>query len=122
MQRFGNRVRGGVLALNSRGVLLEEFACYGLAISLEIAIDRSMHVPWATDKTVIRATLRVDGRPLVDGPIIPRRGTDSLSVFFWLETRSQPPTGLHCVRRPGLVTLLRVGRIHSAACWCPCEA
>ena len=66
-------------------VLFADMGWYGIAIAQELRIDKSMHVHWTTDKSAYKIVARVDGQPLLDSPITPLYGTDTLSPFVTLE-------------------------------------
>jgi HK97 family phage major capsid protein len=58
--------------------------------SLEISASREVpgNYGFLTDETFWRVVLRVDGQPIMDAPVTPRLGTDTLSAFVVLTTTS----------------------------------
>jgi HK97 family phage major capsid protein len=77
------------LALGDRGtVCLGNFNQYALVTkgSDIVKTDMSIHVRFIYDETAFRATYRVDGKPLWDRPIVPRKGAaaNTLSPFVVL--------------------------------------
>jgi len=75
-------------------VILADWSYYCIA-DRELRIASSQHqdvsgVGWASDDTLFRVIYRGDGQPLVDAPIIPRRGTAARTVspFIALTTIS----------------------------------
>ena len=50
--------------------------------------DYSMHVNFLSDEGVFRFTYRVDGQPAWKKPLTPKNGTNTLSPFITLATRS----------------------------------
>jgi HK97 family phage major capsid protein len=70
-------------------IMLADFSAYGVAQKSElIQIAISIHVNFATDESVLRFVIRMDGQPLLSGPITPSRSTTTISPFVVLETRS----------------------------------
>jgi hypothetical protein len=63
-------------------------SCYRVALSQEVRVDRSEHVHWSTDKAAYRAIVRLDGAPLLNSAITPKRGSDTLSAFVTLDERA----------------------------------
>jgi HK97 family phage major capsid protein len=53
---------------------------------MRLAVDTS--VGFASGEIYYKATMRVDGQPAISSAITPRRGSDSLSPFVKLATRS----------------------------------
>lgn len=102
---------GGILDLSSmkcmgRPIILTE-KCAGTAVtgdviladwnhyvignrSLEISASREVPGDYGflTDETFWRVVLRVDGQPIMDAPVTPKLGTDTLSAFVVLTTAS----------------------------------
>jgi HK97 family phage major capsid protein len=58
--------------------------------SLEISASREVPGSYGflTDETFWRVVLRVDGQPIMDAPVTPRFGADTLSAFVILTTSS----------------------------------
>ena len=58
--------------------------------SLEISASREVPGSYGflTDETFWRVVLRVDGQPIMDAPVTPRYGADTLSAFVILTTTS----------------------------------
>jgi len=58
--------------------------------SLEISASREVPGSYGflTDETFWRVVLRVDGQPIMDAPVTPRHGADTLSAFVVLTTSS----------------------------------
>ena len=48
----------------------------------------SIHVQFLTDETVFRFVLRTDGEPVWNSAVTPFTGTNTLSPFVVLDTRS----------------------------------
>jgi len=72
-------------------VILADFTHYVIA-DRSIEISASREVPgsygFLTDETFWRVVLRVDGQPIMDAPITPKLGTDTLSAFVILTAAS----------------------------------
>jgi HK97 family phage major capsid protein len=72
-------------------VILADFKHYIIADrSLEISASREVPGSYGflTDETFWRVVLRVDGHPVMDAPVTPKLGTDTLSAFVVLTTAS----------------------------------
>ena len=54
----------------------------------EIRAESSAHAQFTTDQTVYRIIERVDGRPWLQSAITPNQGSNTLSPFVTLQTRS----------------------------------
>jgi hypothetical protein len=50
--------------------------------------DTSIHVRFNYDEQVFRFVVRVDGQPILNSPITPANGTNTLSPFVALATRA----------------------------------
>lgn len=75
-------------ALTSQGDLsLVDWGWYGIGDRQQVTVDMSSHVRFESDKTVVRAIARNDGRPLVVSPLTPRNGSATLSPFVVLGAR-----------------------------------
>jgi len=61
---------------------------YILAEKGGIQADMSIHVAFLTDQSVFRFVLRVDGQPVRATALTPYKGSNTLSHFIALETRS----------------------------------
>jgi len=72
----------------SGDILLADLTQYivGQVGEARLAVDRS--VGFKEGETWFKLTLRLDGQPMHQAPITPRRGSDTLSPFVKLETRS----------------------------------
>lgn len=69
-------------------IILADLTQYlvGIRQDARLAVDTS--VGFKSDETYFKLTMRVDGMPLLNEPITPRRGSDTLSPFVTLATRS----------------------------------
>lgn len=65
-----------------------DFLYYLLGDRQALQIASSPHVKFTTDETVWRFTQRVDGRPWLQTALTPRNGSNTLSPFVSLATRS----------------------------------
>src|SRR5690606_29725011 len=61
---------------------------YGVGLRAGLRIDVSEHAEFMTDRTVVRAILRVDGKSIDPLPITPLNGADTLAPFVTLATRA----------------------------------
>lgn len=61
---------------------------YGIGLRAGLRIDTSQHVEFTTDRTVVRAIVRVDTKGLDSNPITPLNGPDTLSPFVLLAERA----------------------------------
>lgn len=76
-------------ALGTQGDLsLVDYGWYGIGDRQAVTVDMSAHVKFTSDKTVVRAIARNDGRPLVLSPLTPRNNSATLSPFVTLATRA----------------------------------
>jgi HK97 family phage major capsid protein len=72
-------------ALGSEGdILLGNFRMYGLALKKEVQFESTNAHRWLEDMLSYRAIFRCDGHPLLDGPITPANGTNTVSAFVKL--------------------------------------
>ena len=78
-----------VQPLGTKGdVILADLTKYLVGIRRSITLARSNHVYYASDSVGFRATVSVDGQPTWREPYTPVNGSDTLSPFVVLETRS----------------------------------
>ncbi len=76
-------------ALGTTGdILFVDFNAYGFAMMNGIRVLASEHFAMDTLQLTLRAHIFCDGMPLLDAPITPARGTNTVSPFVALETRS----------------------------------
>lgn len=68
-------------------IILGDFSTY-LLIDKSIQQASSLHVAFTTDEAAFRATYRVDGQPAFEAPLTPFKGSNTLSTFITLATRS----------------------------------
>lgn len=75
--------------LGTKGdVYLCDFSNYIIGEKEGIQSDTSIHVKFTTDETAFRFVMRIDGQPTLASAITPYKGTNSLSPFVCVETRS----------------------------------
>ena len=60
---------------------------YMLAEKGGLQSDMSIHVRFIYDEQVFRFVLRLDGQPMLRGPITPFKGSNTLSHFVATESR-----------------------------------
>jgi len=65
-----------------------DFGYYIVGDRQSLSMAASPHVRFQNDETVWRFTQRVDGRPWLESALTPRNGTNTLSPFVNLATRS----------------------------------
>jgi len=65
-----------------------DFSYYVVADRQSLSMASSPHVRFQNDETVWRFTQRVDGRPWLESALTPRNGSNTLSPFVNLATRS----------------------------------
>ena len=53
---------------------------------MDLRIDASEHVYFATDQTALRMIERLDGQPWIDSTLTARNGTDTMSAFIAVGT------------------------------------
>lgn len=69
-------------------LLLADWGAYRLLDPGAMRVDGSMHVYFLTDEYAFRFIRDVGGAPMFDVPITPLKGTNTLSEFITLATRS----------------------------------
>ncbi len=69
-------------------IVFADFGYYLIGDRQALSISASPHVNFATDEMVWRFVQRVDGRPWLLSALTPRNGTNTLSPFVSLATRS----------------------------------
>lgn len=75
--------------LGTKGdVYLADFSNYIIGEKGGIATDTSIHVKFTTDETAFRFVMRLDGQPTLASAITPFKGSNTLSPFVCVETRS----------------------------------
>ena len=75
--------------LGTKGdVILADFSQYVTASKGGLKTAQSMHVRFLNDEMVFRFTLRNDGQPLWKTALTPFKGSNTLSPFIVLDTRS----------------------------------
>jgi HK97 family phage major capsid protein len=75
-------------ALGTTGdIVLADMSYYALGEKATSTMARSMHVRFLNDEETFRLTYRVDGFPMLQNPITPNKGSNTLSAFVGLATR-----------------------------------
>lgn len=75
-------------ALGDKGdIMLVDMNQYLLADKGGVQTASSMHVKFEYDEMAFRVTYRVDGQPLLNKPITPYKGTNTISSFVTLAAR-----------------------------------
>lgn len=75
-------------ALSTLGdVMLVDMSYYMLVKKGGPRLDSSVHVSFLTGEVVFKLTQRVGGRPILEKPITPARGSTNLSPFVTLQAR-----------------------------------
>ena len=69
-------------------IILADLSSYIIARKGGIQEDKSIHVRFIYDESVFRFVARLDGQPMINSAISQFKGTDSVSPFITLETRS----------------------------------
>ena len=69
-------------------IFFVDFSYYVIGDRQTLSIASSPHVRFQNDETVWRFTQRVDGRPWLESALTPRNGSNTLSPFVNLATRS----------------------------------
>jgi HK97 family phage major capsid protein len=69
-------------------IMLLDLSQYLLGTKSGIKSDVSIHVRFIYDESVFRFVMRVDGQPAWNSPLTPYKGTNTLSPFVALATRS----------------------------------
>jgi HK97 family phage major capsid protein len=70
-------------------IVLGDFSQYLLIRKGGIDAAESMHVKFLTDEMAFRFIARNNGQPIHDTPIVPLKGTNTLSPFVTLEARGE---------------------------------
>jgi len=80
------RVSEKLPALGTTGdVILADLSYYALAMREEGRLESTISAAWTSDQTDLRLIVRADGGPLVDTPITPAGGGDTISPFVRLD-------------------------------------
>ena len=69
-------------------IFFADLSYYVIGDRQSISMAASPHVRFQNDETVWRFTQRVDGRPWIESALTPRNGSNTLSPFVALATRS----------------------------------
>jgi len=69
-------------------VVLADYSAYLLATKGGIQQASSIHIAFLTDELALRFILRIDGQPQRTAPLTPAHGSNTLSEFVVLQTRS----------------------------------
>jgi HK97 family phage major capsid protein len=69
-------------------IIFADLNGYILAQKNGVKADTSIHVRFAYDETAFRFVLRIDGQPVRSTPLTPAKGSNTLSHFVALATRS----------------------------------
>ena len=69
-------------------ISLVDFGYYLIGDRQEMRAESSAHAQFTSDQTVYRIIERIDGRPWLQSAITPNQGTNTLSPFVTLQTRS----------------------------------
>lgn len=69
-------------------IILADFSQYLLIDKGPIQAAQSIHVRFVYDETAFRFTYRVDGQPAWNAPLMPYKGSNTLSPFVVLATRA----------------------------------
>jgi HK97 family phage major capsid protein len=69
-------------------IILGDWSKYVVALRHDIRIQTSIHLYFGSGETAVRLLIRVGGQPEIDAPIKLRDGTNTVSPFVALETRS----------------------------------
>jgi HK97 family phage major capsid protein len=73
-------------ALGSEGdVVLGNFGLYGLAMKKQVSFEATNAARWLNDEWSYRSIWRIDGKPLLNEPITPAHGSDTVSAFVVLD-------------------------------------
>lgn len=76
-------------SLNTTGdIILADMSSYLLAEKGGVESAVSIHVKFIYDESVFRFVMRVDGQPALSSSITPFKGSDTVSPFVALQTRS----------------------------------
>ena len=75
-------------ALGTPGdIVLADMSYYALGEKATSTMARSMHVRFLNDEETFRMTYRVDGFPMLQNPVTPNKGSNTLSTFVGVATR-----------------------------------
>lgn len=69
-------------------IILADLSQYLLASHGDLRLDTSPHAKFASDETMYRISYRIDGQPWWNAPRTPRYGSETVSPFVVLESRS----------------------------------
>ena len=69
-------------------IMFADLSYYAIGDRQSVTVASSPHVRFTTDETVWRFIERLDGRPWLDSPLTPRRGTNTLSPFVRIAARA----------------------------------
>jgi HK97 family phage major capsid protein len=69
-------------------IVLADLSQYYLARRSGVEMGTSIHVQFLTDQQAFKWKLRIDGQPMWKKPLTPKNGTNTLSPFVALATRS----------------------------------
>jgi len=69
-------------------IMLADFSYYVIGDRMGFEMSASPHVRFTNDETVYRFIQRVDGKPWLESALTPRQGSNTLSPFIALATRS----------------------------------
>ena len=69
-------------------IILADLSGYIIADKGGVKTDMSIHVAFVTDESCFRFVLRIDGQPSLASALTPYKGSDTLSHFIVLQTRS----------------------------------
>lgn len=69
-------------------IVLADMSQYYLGRRSGVQMDTSIHVQFLTDQSAFRWKLRLDGQPAWKKPLTPKNGSNTLSPFVGLATRS----------------------------------
>jgi HK97 family phage major capsid protein len=69
-------------------IVLADLSQYFLAVKSGVEAASSIHVAFLTDESVFRFVYRVDGQPIWNAPLVPAKGSNSLSPFVALAARA----------------------------------
>lgn len=72
----------------SGDIILANYGWYATATKGAVRSESSIHVQFLTDEVTFRFIVEVDGQPVLDSAITPYKGSNTVSPFVKLETRS----------------------------------
>jgi HK97 family phage major capsid protein len=64
-------------------LILADFSSYAI-VTKGTKVDTSLHIAYLSDQTVFRGVTRIQGQPLLNAPVVPFKGANSLSAFISL--------------------------------------